>query len=136
MAISGFLSTALMNLLLAGALFGLNGFLLQRIAARLRFADDGMETAYTVSGYSSVVSYVLSLVPAFFGAFFATASVLTAVLVNGAFFVANAAAFVWLIERFYEEGFRRALVAWLVIIAADILALLVLGLAFGAASIL
>jgi hypothetical protein len=132
MPLSVFLVATLVSFVTSAIFFALNGLILKFIAGWLKFDDDTFGTSFTVAGYAAIVSFVLSLIPTFFASFFLTVGQIVALIINLVFIVVNAAVFVGLIRKFYEQTVGKALLAWFILFVINIILGMIVGLVIGA----
>lgn len=144
MPLSTFLIAAVLSAVTTAIFFAINGLLLKFVAGWLKYGDTDWSTAYRTAGFAAIASYVLSLLPAAFANFFLGVSQVTAFLLNAVFVIINAVIFIALIRKYYDEGWGRAALGWLIIFIANIIigflvgllmALLATAFAFSAAQI-
>jgi len=131
MPFSTFLIAVLVSFISTAVFFALNGLFLKLISSWLEFSDDDWKTAYKVALYAGLVSFGLSMIPAFFSAFFLTTGRIAALVINVLFAAVNAVVFIWFIRKYYDETWGRAALAWLIIFVINIIVGFILGLVIG-----
>jgi len=131
MSLATFFIAAMVSLVTTVIFFAINGLILKYVAGWLDLGDDSFRTAYTVSAYAAIVSYVLSLIPSLFASLFLTVGRIVALFINGIFIIVNAIVFIWLIRKFYEVKWPDALKTWGILFIVNIVLGLIVGLVVG-----
>ncbi len=85
----------------------------------------GFKTALEIAAIVGIVGFVLSVILLVF-------SVLSSnLIVKGLFFLAPLGVMLWLIEKTYHLGWRKAVTAWLIVVLVEMLAGLLIGRIIG-----
>lgn len=142
MAFLEFIVAAVTGLVSTAIFFVINGLVLRYVSKWLDFDDKSWQTAYKVAGIAAAASWLLSLIPAGMAAAFLVMGRVAAFFVNALFTLVNAGIFVWLIKRFYYQGWGKSVLAWLIVFVVNIVLGFIVGMivatlatafAFGAA---
>ncbi|MEM2916226.1 MAG: hypothetical protein QXT19_02625 [Candidatus Woesearchaeota archaeon] len=128
MAFLEFIVAAAVGLVSSAIFFAINGVVLKLASGWLDFDDKSWQTAYKVAGIAVVVSYLLSLIPAAMASAFFVMGRVAAFFVNALFAFVNAVIFVWLIKRFYYQGWGKSILAWLIVFVVNIILGFIVGL--------
>ncbi len=123
-----FIIAAAVGLVSTAIFFAINGIVLKLVSGWLDFDDTSWQTAYKVAGFAAIASYLLSLIPAGMSAAFLAMGRVAAFFVNALFIVVNAVIFVWLIKRFYYQGWGKSILAWFIVFVVNIVLGFIVGL--------